>query len=301
MTFEKLKQVLAKTRHNPRYFWYYWQNAYFFRSHFPTIVSFFDSFKKSKTLDLGDTSGLDKLHVILRTTDDVMSINAPRHLEELGIITRYDVIRAGGCSLFKAGGKFVEKFGVGNLRITLVVDRLSDSGMAQYKEASEAVGLPFDVFEVQEHGNGPSFQKQIDVALQDSDDTLALILEDDYLLDEEAFTTCFRIMKDHSNVVGMNPHFHPDRVRRQDIGMLVTIDGHLYCRVFNTCCTFFMPVSQMRRYEKYLRLYDACEDGAVNSVWKKGICISPLGWTLAEHLHKTELSPVTNMFSRNIW
>lgn len=77
MTIEKLKYLLARARTNPRYLLYYWQNAYFLRSHFPFIYDFFHSFKRPKTLYLGARNELHKLHVILRTTDCVMSINGP--------------------------------------------------------------------------------------------------------------------------------------------------------------------------------------------------------------------------------
>ena len=58
-----------------------------------------------------------------------------------------------------------------------------------------------------------------------------------------------------------------------------------------------MPVSQMRRCEKYLRSYDGGEGGTVNVVWKKGICLSPIGWTMAEALHRQELSPVNDLIA----
>lgn len=295
---EKLKHVLNKSRHNPRYIWYYWQNLHYCRNHFPAIYSIFNSFKRSKEIDLGERSGIEKLHVILRTTDCVMNMNASRQLEDIGIGNKNDVIKVGGCSLFNAGSQFVKKYGVENFRVTLVVDRLSDAGMSQYRKAASDVGLSFDVVEAKSHGNGPTFQTQIDVALQDTDNTLVLILEDDYLLDDDAFTTCFDIMQNHSKVIGMNPHFHPDRVRRQDIGELVVIDGKLYCRIYNTCCTFFIPVCQIRQYETYLRTYDGWEDGSVNSVWEKGLCLSPLGWTLSEHLHRNDLSPVASLLNK---
>lgn len=290
---DRLKRVLKKTMQNPRYLRYYVRNVgeYVILSQFPAIYRYF----MAKDLDLGCKGSLRRLHVIIRTTDAVMNINASRNLEEIGIITRNDVIRLGGCTLFKAGKRFAEEFGKENIRISLVVDRLSETGLNQYRKAAKEAGLPFEVVDAKGHGSGPTFQTQIDIALQDSDDTLAFILEDDYLLDEEAFTTCFRIMRDHSNVIGMNPHFHPDRIRRHDTGKLTIIDHQLYGRIYNTCCTFFIPVSQMRRYEKHLRVFECWEDGSINEIWKKEICLSPIGWTLSEALHRSELSPVNDL------
>lgn len=297
---ERLNAILTKTMDNPQYLRYYWQNKHFCRWYFPSVYRFFQTFKKPTSIDLGSESGLARLHVILRTTDAVMNINASRQLECVGISSRQQVISAGGCSLFKAAHRFAERYGCEHIRITLIVDRLSAEGLALYRDAAATYGLSFDVVDAKGHGNGPTFQTQIDIALQDSDDTLALILEDDYLLEEDVLTTCFHIIQGHSHVTGMTPHFHPDRVRRQDAGLLVTLDGRLYCRVKNTCCTFFMPVSQIRRFEKSLRVYDGKEDGSVNVAWHKGICLAPLGWTLAEHLHRTELSPVNRLRGQHV-
>ena len=285
----QLKNALTKARRNPRYLWYFWQNIDIMRDHFPRLHR---CLQRDRSLDLGGEAGLSRLHVILRTTDSVMNINATRQLEEIGIKTRNDVIRKGGCSLFPAAARFAQKFGKDNLKISLVVDRLSIAGMSQYKEAAAAVGLDFDVVEAGGSGNAPTFHSQIDIALRDGDDTLALILEDDYCIDPEAFSICFSVMCGHDKVIGMTPHFHPDRVHRQDVGRLSAIDGRLFCQVFSTCCTFFMPVRHMRRFEKCLRLYDGWEKGSVGVAWSKGVCLSPLGWTMAEHLHRSDLSPV---------
>ena len=294
----KLKNALVKAWRNPRYIWYLWQNIDVVRDHFPKLHHAMQkSRRKRLSFDLGEKTGLSKLHVILRTTDFVMNLNSSRQLEDVGIKTRNDVIRMGGCSLFPAAARFAENYGSPAIRITLVVDRLSDVGLRQYREAANAAVMDFDIVDAKGHGNGSTFQTQIDIALKDADDTLALILEDDYLLDEQAFTTCFKVMQAHSNVIGMNPHFHPDRVRFSDIGKLVVIDGKLYCRVPSTCCTFFMPVREMRRFEKKLRLYDGFEKGSIGCAWEKGICLAPLGWTLAEHLHRSDLSPVCKLLT----
>ena len=288
----QLRKIFTRSMHNPRYAWYFFQNVNVLRDHFPAL---YRKMQSRKTLKLGGPSGLSRIHVILRTTDFVMNLNASRQLEDIGIKTRNDVIRLGGCSLFPAAARFAKQFGKGSIRITLVADRLSDAGMRQYREAADAVGMEFNVVEAKGHGNGPTFQTQVDIALQDTDDTLALILEDDYLLDEMAFVTSFKVMRDHSKVIGMNPHLHPDRVRLSDIGKLASIDGKLFCRVPSTCCTFFMPVREMRRFEKFLRLYDGFEKGSVGYAWEKGVCLAPLGWTMAEHLHRSDLSPVCKL------
>ena len=288
----QLKNAMKKGWKNPRYLWYFFQNVNVLRDHFPAL---YHKMQSRKALKLGGPSGLSRIHVILRTTDFVMNLNASRQLEDVGIKTKNDVIRMGGCSIFPAAARFSEQFGRNSIRITLVLDRLSDVGMRQYRDAADAAGMDFDVVESKGHGNGPTFQTQIDIALQNTDDTLALILEDDYLLDEMAFMTSFEVMRDHSKVIGMNPHFHPDRVRFSDIGKLAAIDGKLYCRVLSTCCTFFMPVREMRRFEKFLRLYDGFEKGSVGCAWEKGVCLAPLGWTMAEHLHRSDLSPVCKL------
>lgn len=285
----QLKKLAMKAWRNPRCLWYFFQNVNIARDHFPSL---YRKMQDRKALKLGGRSELTQLHVILRTTDFVMNLNSSRQLEDVGIKTRSDVIRMGGCSLFAAAARFVEYYGKAAIRITLVADRLSDAGMRQYRDAADSAGIDFDVVEAKGHGNGPTFQTQIDIALQDADDTLALVLEDDYLLDEQTLATCFNLMREHSMVIGMNPHFHPDRVRFNDIGKLVEIDGKLYCRVPSTCCTFFMPVREMRRFEKFLRLYDGWEKGSVGRAWGKGICLAPIGWTMAEHLHRSDLSPV---------
>lgn len=293
----QLINALTKARQNPRHLWYFFQNVNIARDHFPNL---YRRYILRKSLDIGSPTDLRKMHVILRTTDVVMNLNASRQLEDAGIKTRNDVIQVGGCSLFPAAAKFAATYGKENLRTTLVVDRLSDVGLCQYREAATVAGLEFDIIEAKGHGNGPTFQTQIDIALEDSDDTLALILEDDYKLEETALTTCFKVMQEHSNVIGMNPHFHPDRVRFQDFGKLAAVDGRLYCRVPSTCCTFFMPVRQMRKFEKYLRLYDGWEKGSVGVAWESGICLAPLGWTLAEHLHRSDLSPVQELCPREV-
>lgn len=287
----QLKDAFAKTWSNPHYLWYFIRNVNVLRDHFPKI---YRRLQNCKALDVGGASGLKKLHVILRTTDFVMNLNASRQLEDFGIKTKSEVIRAGGCSLFPAAEKFAAAYGRENISITLVTDRLSNAGMSLYRSAADAEGLASNVVESKGHGNGLTFQTQIDVALCDDDDTLVFILEDDYLLDEATLTTCFKVMQEHANVIGINPHFHPDRVRRQDAGRLVAVGGKLYCQIKSTCCTFFMPVRAMKHFEKYLRLYDGWEKGSVSVAWERGLCLAPIGWTMAEHLHRSDLSPFVN-------
>lgn len=285
----RLAKLIRRTAGNPRYFVYFWRNVSLVKDHLPWLYRYFLC---KRCLDLGGVFPLKRLHVVLRTTDTVMNLNASRKLEDVGIVTKLDVIRMGGCSLFPAARKFVERFGSGNLTITLVADNLSSAALALYRASGEQFGLSFDVVQARGHGNGPSFQTQIDVALKDDDETLELILEDDYMLNDDVLIVAFELLRNHSKVIGFNPHFHPDRIRFQDVGTLAVVDGRLYCRVPSTCCTFFMPHAAMMRYRRNLRLYDGWEKGSVGCAWEREVCLAPLGWTLAEHLHRSDLSPV---------
>ncbi len=251
---------------------------------------------RNRRFDLGKSIDSPlSLHVILRTTDAVMNMNSSRALEEIGIVTKRDVIKMGGCSLFGAAKKFVEKYGRDRLRITLVLDNMSEEGLSLYRARAAEAGVAFDVVQAKGHGNGPSFQTQIDIALADDDATIELIFEDDYLMGEDALVYPFEILSEHSRVGGFNPHFHPDRIRFQDYGKLAVLKKHLCCRVSSTCCTFFVRRGLLKKYEPRLRSYDGWEVGTVNAIWKKEICLAPLGWTLAEHLHRSDLSPVQTL------
>ena len=285
-----LGEIFRRCLEKPAYFGYFIKNVHPVRDHFPSLYAALE--RRKSNFDLGGGCHVSKLHVILRTTDAVMNLNASRGLEHLGLETKRDVIAHGGCTVFAAARVFVRKFGHARLRVTLVVDGLSEAGLTMYRERAAFAGIDFDVVQSKGHGNGPSFQTQIDIALQDDENGVALILEDDYALDEDALVYPFLVLQSHTNVAGINPHFHPDRVRFQDIGKLVVLDGRLCCRVPSTCCTFFIRNVIAKRYESKLRLYDGWEAGSVGAIWAKEICLAPLGWTLAEHLHKSDLSPM---------
>lgn len=292
MNRQTVRRFIGLLAKGPSHAVYFLKNVHFIRDNFPVLYRILNS---KRELDLGGPSKIVRLHVILRTTDTVMNLNATRRLEAIGIRTKNDIIRTGGCSLFAAAGRFVAKYGTDVLRITLVTDGLSAAGLSQYTDAAADAGVSFDTIQSKGHGNGPSFQTQIDVALDDDDGTLELILEDDYMLDPEVLCIAFELFVSHEKLVGFNPHFHPDRVRFQDIGRLAVSGGRLYCRVPSTCCTFFIPRTVVTRYIKSIRLYDGWEKGSIGNVWEKEICLAPLGWTLAEHLHRSDLSPVQKL------
>jgi hypothetical protein len=60
-----------------------------------------------------------------------------------------------------------------------------------------------------------------------------------------------------------------------------------------------MTASKIREYERCLRVYDGWEKGSVGCAWEKEICLAPFGWTLAEHLHLSDLSPVGDLLGCN--
>jgi len=288
-------EMLRESLKGPSHLRYCLKNIHPIRDHFPEWYS------RSRRLKLGGAANVSRIHVILRTTDGVLNLNASRKLEDAGIRSKSDVIRVGGCSLFRAAKAFAEQCGRERLVITLVADRLSDVGLAQYQSAAREAGVDFEIVPAKGRGNGPTFQTQIDLALADADDMLEFILEDDYLLDPQTLVFADRLFRNHANVAGFSPHFHPDRVRRQDVGLLTVIDRRLLARITNTCCTFFIRNSALRAHLRSLRLYTRWEDGSINDVWARELCLAPLGWTLAEHLHLSDLSPVQNLVANDGW
>lgn len=293
----QIKRFGPRMLRDYRYAIYVCKNVHFIRCHFPRFYAWISP--RRRGVCLGEERRIERLHVILRTTDMVMSLNANRQLEPMGVFTKRDVIRVGGCSLFPAARKFQDEYGVENLKVTLVTDNMSNDGLSLYASAAEKERIAFDIVESRGHGNGPSFQTQIDIAMKDDDRTLLLILEDDYLLDENALVIPFDLMRKHSKIIGFNPHFHPGTIRFQNFCELTVISNRLYCQVPSTCCTFFMARADLARYERDLRLYDGWENGSVNCAWQKELCLAPIGWTLAEHLHKSDLSPVQNILSES--
>lgn len=283
-------EALRRAAKDPGYLPYYLKNVDILRDHFPALNQWWRVDRKR--LRLGGPRTLSQLHVILRTTDRVLNVSGPRDLEALGVVTKRDVIRTGACSLFPAARRFADEHGDDAIRITIVTDRLSDEGKALYVQTAERHALPVEFVESRSGGNGPSFQTQVDVALRDPDDAVALFLEDDYLLSPDALTVPYAVLSECSNVVGLNPHFHPDRIRRRDVRRFCAIDGRVFARVDSSCCTFFVPVADLKRHLRHFRRYDGWEKGSINEVWKRGLFLAPFGWTLAEHLHKFDLSPV---------
>ena len=283
-------KALRRAAKDPGYLLYYLKQVDLLRDHFPSLNQWRRVARKQ--LRLGGSRTLSQLHVILRTTDRVLNVNGSRNLEAFGIVTKLDVIRAGACSLFPAARRFADEHGDGAIRITIVTDRLSDEGKALYTESAAKYALAVEFVDSRSDGNGPSFQTQVDVALRDRDDAVALFLEDDYLLSLDALVVPYAMLSECENVVGLNPHFHPDRLRRQDVKRFCAFDGRVFGRVDNSCCTFFVPVADLKKNLRHFRRYDGWEKGSINEVWKRGLFLAPFGWTLAEHLHKSDLSPV---------
>lgn len=228
-----------------------------------------------------------RLHVILRTTDSVMNVNAERGLECIGIASKTDVIRKGSGSVAVATSVFSRRYDTDRIKVSIVADRLSAAGQRLYKEMFVGVSVEFVE---SERGNAQTFRAQINLALKDSDDTLVAIFEDDYLTDPETFYSVFELFNSIPKLCGFTPHEHPDGIRNAQPTRIYRLRGRRYKLVQTTTCTFFAGVDLIRRWRRVLLHYDGYENLSINRVWKREICISPCGWTFSEHLHRTELS-----------
>lgn len=233
-----------------------------------------------------------RLHVILRTTDAVMNVNQGRKLEKIGLHTKKDVIRMGSGSVATAAREFAARFGDDKLEVSIVADRLSKDGIELYDELFH--GCRFR-FESAAPGNAATFRKQIDLALRDDDKTLVAIYEDDYLTDPSAFCLAFKLFNTVQKLSGYTPHNHPDVLRNALLTRLYRIGGESFKMVHTTTCTFIAGADLIRRHRRSFYRYDGYENLSINRVWAKEVCLAPCGWTHAEHLHLSDLSPVQKL------
>lgn len=226
-----------------------------------------------------------KLLVVLRTSDFVQHCSSSRGLEEFGIKDKLDVVKRCGASFVVAAERFRRQFGADALRIVLVEDRLSEIGRAVYLPAGplKEVGS--------EPGNRETFQRQVDVASQADDETLVCFLEDDYILDPDMFCEAFELFN-ATSMAGFTPHFHPGLVNGGTNVRLLSVNGKFYAHVPTTTCTFFISATDVRKNLSRLRRYYGSELGNINEIWRHNVCLAPCCRTLAEHMHKSDLSYV---------
>jgi len=226
------------------------------------------------------------LLIVLRSSDTVQHCSpSSRGLEEYGINDKHDVVMKCGVSFVEAVRVFRERRGDVKLRIVLVEDRLSDEGKALYRRAGSVEELTAP------SGNRETFEKQVDVALQADDDTLVCFLEDDYLLRSEVFCEVFDLFNSTS-IDGFTPHFHPGLVNGDTKVGIFSVSGKFYAQVITTTCTFFIPAVAVRRNLTRLRRYYGSEIGNINEIWRNHVCFAPCCRTLAEHMHRSDLSYV---------
>ncbi|MGN0888066.1 MAG: hypothetical protein ACI4UY_04205 [Kiritimatiellia bacterium] len=290
-----LVSVLVRALHDPGYLVYFFRNYHPIRTRFPRLDTYLiQRSLESRLKEVPPHNGYRSIHIILRTTDAVVNVNSSRDLEDIGIFTKHDVIRMGARSVFRAARRFVAKYGVEALRMTIVTDRLSAEGRRLYACFGEESGIVCQFVEA-DQGNAATFRRQIEVAQLDSSDTLVAIFEDDYKCDENMFCEVFDIFNATRGLLGFCPHFHPDVIRRYTAVRIYKIMGRFYQAIPKTCCTFFIGAADIAKYRRHFLRYEGWEDASINDVWQKGICLSPCARTLAEHLHRSDLSPVCDI------
>ena len=287
-----LFEFFRRSIKDPMYAVYFLRNYRPIQTRFPQIASFFK--KRSRWELLHEKEGgavYTRLHVILRSTDAVVNVNSSRALECLGIVTKHDVIRAGAKTVFEAAAHFSREQGSDCLKLTIVTDRMSETGRRLYREFARQASLECEFVE-SAPGNAATFRRQIELALEDSDDTLVAIFEDDYACAKDIFIEVYDLFNRTNGLIGFNPHFHPNLIAVHEPVRLYKLCGKLYQSVRTTCCTFFIGASDVRKHKRSFLRYEGWENASINDVWRRGICLSPCGRTLAEHLHRSDLSPV---------
>lgn len=287
-----LLEFLRRSVKDPSYAVYFLRNYRLIRTRFPRVASFLRMRSRwGRLCEKKGGSVYSRLHVIIRSTDAVVNVNSSRALECMGIVTKHDVIRAGAKTVFEAAARFCREHSSDCLKLTIVTDRMTETGRSLYREFSCQTSLDCEFVE-SAPGNAATFRRQIELALEDSDDTLVAIFEDDYACAQDVFLEVYDLFNRTNGLLGFNPHFHPNLIAEHEPVRLYKLCGKLYQSVLTTCCTFFIGACDIRKYKRSFLRYEGWENASINDVWRKGICLSPCGRTLAEHLHRSDLSPV---------
>lgn len=246
-------------------------------------------------------------HIILRTCDLVHSLhNAPRPFD----LDKRSLIKVCFKSLYNAVKDYPH-------RITVLGDRLSDE-MQDFFRSYNVTLLN------EELGNDKSIRRQVELALESSDDEWIYFVEDDYLHTADAFKWIddlitnkdkyistkrlarqlrfIKVRLDNRPLVIHTPDY-PDRYLPKYLRFSLIFRSK-YChwrQITNTTFTMMMQEATVKRYKNILlRSSIGADDGFLSRrlfagliFGDKALCLSPIPG-VSTHMHTEVMTPVVD-------
>jgi len=106
--------------------------------------------------------------------------------------------------------------------------------------------------------NQATFEKQIEVLLQQEDSDLIYFAEDDYFYLPDQFPLMVRFLREGQSVDFVTPYDHPDCYQLElhhEPKWITVFEGHHWRTAASTCLTFLTRKSTLAEYEGTIRTY----------------------------------------------
>jgi len=150
------------------------------------------------------------------------------------------------------------KESLGNLRVKLwaLLDGCPEEYAAlfqRYFEDQDLVLVPLPGV-----GNQATFEKQIEILLQQEDSDLIYFAEDDYFYLPDQFPLMVRFLREGQRVDFVTPYDHPDCYQLElhhEPKWITVFEGHHWRTAASTCLTFLTRKSTLAKYEGTIRTY----------------------------------------------
>ncbi len=135
-----------------------------------------------------------------------------------------------------------------------------DGCPAEYRELFQRYFAPEDLvpIELDGIGNQATFEKQIEILLQQEDSDLIYFAEDDYLYLPGQFPLMVRFLRGGQAVDFVTPYDHPDCYQldlHHEPKWVTVFEGRHWRTAASTCLTFLTRKSTLGKYEGTIRTY----------------------------------------------
>src|SRR5258708_20978778 len=150
------------------------------------------------------------------------------------------------------------KESLGNLRVKLwaILDGCPEEYDALFQKYFEDQDLV--LVRLPGVSNQATFEKQIEILLQQEDSDLIYFAEDDYFYLRDQFPLMVRFLREGQAVDFVTPYDHPDCYQldlHHEPKWVTVFEGHHWRTAASTCLTFLTRKSTLAEYESTIRTY----------------------------------------------